>query len=71
MSLAPIVFREHYLHSGKLHYAPESQEAEDVLEFMKMSEYEISEYDMDRIFDWLTKLGHEVIIYEDYRGRGI
>lgn len=70
MTLSEIGFIEHEIVAHHTHhYEAANQAGRDVLKFLGQDEYEwISEKQMDRIYDWLTKLGHEVQIYcsEEY-----
>lgn len=54
-------FRERIGHCGEYYYWPNNQEARELLDFMD-SPWLIGEAKMDKIFDWMDKLGHEVVI---------
>ena len=65
MSLSEIEFIEHEIVENHTHrYEAKNEGGRDVLRFLGKDEWGwISEDQMDRIYDWLTKLGHEVQIY--------
>jgi hypothetical protein len=63
--LNQIKFRQCCTRSGKYIFEPLNEEAFETVEFLKLEFGEIGEHKFDKIYDWLTKLGHDVIIFED------
>lgn len=61
----PIKFSEEYSHSGILYYEPVNAEAHELMDFMGADGvYYLNETKAERIFGWLEKLGHEVMIVQ-------
>lgn len=60
-----IAFRQDTTIHGTMFFEPVNKEAWELLEFLGYSETgRINETKMDKIYDWMTKLGHDVTIYE-------
>jgi len=65
MSLAQFKFHHTFSHVGTDIFEPKGKQAEELWQFMGWSNPSISEYRFDKLYDWLTSLGHEVLIEED------
>lgn len=61
----PITFRQFSAPNGRIAYEAASPEAYDTLNFLGIDDEYIYDGRMDRIYDWLTKLGHDVNIIEN------
>ena len=62
------LFRESLTNTGGKYYWPHNKEARELLDFMG-SPYLIGEAKMDKIWNWVGKLGHEIYIEDMDRGR--
>lgn len=69
-NLHPIKFSEEYTHSGTIYYEPVNAEAHEVMDFLQPEQcLMLNEIRAEKIFDWLEKMGHEVMIVQskDYK----
>jgi hypothetical protein len=61
----PIKFSEEYSRSGMIYYEPVNAEAHELMDFMGVDHaYYLNETKAERVFGWLEKLGHEVMIVQ-------
>jgi len=61
----PIKFREEHSNFGTLYYEAANDLAHEVMDFISCdSTYFLTETRAERIFNWLEKMGHEIVILE-------
>jgi phosphoserine phosphatase len=65
--MEPIKFRQEFSKSGAIYYEPANEAADEVMDFIGTeTAYSMFEPKAERIFAWLEKLGHDVVIINDW-----
>ena len=62
-------FYKSYDRNGDARYFADNEEADDLLEFLGIEAMYVDEGRMDKIYNWLTKMGHECYVEEKTQRR--
>jgi len=55
-------FYKSYDRSGNSRYFADNEEADELLEFLGVEAMYVDEKHMDKIYNWLSKMGHECYV---------